>query len=680
MTGQNEFWPFRKKAYRTEELPPVQNLGQEPNSHNHYIEDYLDYYCNLPNAPNFAVLLKGKWGAGKTFFIQNYRRKLEKFQKKKSIYINLYGASRLSDIDDKFLQELYPIRSSQAAGVAWKVLKGLLKGSLKIDLDQDGREDGSWSFQIPEISLPKHLEDVNQRILVFDDLERCNIKLEDLFGYINYFVENESGTKVIVVANEEEVIVKDKNYNQIKEKLIGKTFNIEFDLNSALRSFVEALSSEAAKKFLLGKIDIVQEIYQKANHENLRSLKQISLDFERIFEALPEEAKGKVDLTVELLKVLVALSIDIKCGNINTQDIRKLSESYAETAAYKRAAAKAAEAYKRGITVEEASQGEIKAKEFEENECVKSFFSRYSMVSFGMLFPDETWWIKFFDCGVLDKEGLTEAVQASTYFRNENMASWKRLWHFTDLSDEEFVEILSKVELENADRNYQDPMVIKHVFGTLLKLSKIGLYSKSSAQILEDSKIYIEQLIEQFDYSLSTELLLERMAVPISSSFGLTFDGREYDEFKEFELHIQQSVEIAKKKRLPLVAKELLDSMKADQWKFHKILCADSSFQKDVKSYHDVPFLMYVDENAFIENLLSMKNQDRQLAFHSLAERYKYSRRGLPEELDWLLSMQSLLVAEADNRQGKVTGHCLSFLNSHYLCGLIENLQRSNDG
>ena len=48
-------------------------------------------------------------------------------------------------------------------------------------------------------------------ILIFDDLERCKIPINDLLGYINQFVEH-LNLKVIIVANEKEINkIVDKN-------------------------------------------------------------------------------------------------------------------------------------------------------------------------------------------------------------------------------------------------------------------------------------------------------------------------------------------------------------------------------------------------------------------------------------------------------------------------------------
>ncbi len=49
----------------------------------------------------------------------------------------------------------------------------------------------SISGGIPKIELPDYLKINDNFILVFDDLERCELKKEEVLGYINYFVEQE---------------------------------------------------------------------------------------------------------------------------------------------------------------------------------------------------------------------------------------------------------------------------------------------------------------------------------------------------------------------------------------------------------------------------------------------------------------------------------------------------------
>ena len=66
-----------------------------------HIENFLDYYTAL-TAPHYAVLLTGKWGIGKTFFITKYMEKIFPKQEDESekipkiIKISLNGFPGLS--------------------------------------------------------------------------------------------------------------------------------------------------------------------------------------------------------------------------------------------------------------------------------------------------------------------------------------------------------------------------------------------------------------------------------------------------------------------------------------------------------------------------------------------------------------------------------------------------------
>ncbi|MEC4817740.1 MAG: P-loop NTPase fold protein, partial [Scytonema sp. PMC 1069.18] len=108
---------------------------------NSHIETYLDYFCGLSHAPGFAVLLKGQWGCGKTWFINRYREK-PKTNNQKFLYVSLYGMTSFSEIEDTFFQQLHPVLSSKGMAITAKIFKGFLKGALKIDLNSDGNDDG----------------------------------------------------------------------------------------------------------------------------------------------------------------------------------------------------------------------------------------------------------------------------------------------------------------------------------------------------------------------------------------------------------------------------------------------------------------------------------------------------------------------------------------------------------
>ena len=112
------------------------------NSTNQKIHIFLKYYCDLPSPPEYAVLIKGKWGTGKTWFIKNLINDLNA-SNIKSLHISLYGMTTFDEIENEFFRQLHPVLSSKKMALAGKVIKGLLKTTLKIDFGKR-----SWLSQV----------------------------------------------------------------------------------------------------------------------------------------------------------------------------------------------------------------------------------------------------------------------------------------------------------------------------------------------------------------------------------------------------------------------------------------------------------------------------------------------------------------------------------------------------
>ncbi|WEO85030.1 P-loop NTPase fold protein [Pasteurella multocida] len=53
---------------------------------NEHIEEYLDIYLTKENI-EYATVLTGEWGCGKTYFIRNYIKKKENKKEYKFIYV-----------------------------------------------------------------------------------------------------------------------------------------------------------------------------------------------------------------------------------------------------------------------------------------------------------------------------------------------------------------------------------------------------------------------------------------------------------------------------------------------------------------------------------------------------------------------------------------------------------------
>jgi predicted AAA+ superfamily ATPase len=81
---------------------------------NDHVWDYLTYYLGLPHSPNFAVLLSGPWGVGKTFLVKRFLAKYFEGQKDQYVYVSLYGLRLLKKLTMhcfKLFFRLRPVRS-----------------------------------------------------------------------------------------------------------------------------------------------------------------------------------------------------------------------------------------------------------------------------------------------------------------------------------------------------------------------------------------------------------------------------------------------------------------------------------------------------------------------------------------------------------------------------------------
>src|SRR5690606_33031864 len=172
----------------------------EPNKH---IEEYLDYYFDGTKSFEYAVLLNGAWGSGKTWFVKKYLEKKEDGNRK-ICYVSLNGIAKTYMIDEAIFKNIHPILGSKGAKLVGQLGKGLLISTFNLDLVDYFKSEVSVNAIVASLNLPDYLKIDEKFILVFDDLERCELKQEVVLGYINYYEEQEV-IITLIVSNEEEI-------------------------------------------------------------------------------------------------------------------------------------------------------------------------------------------------------------------------------------------------------------------------------------------------------------------------------------------------------------------------------------------------------------------------------------------------------------------------------------------
>ena len=181
---------------------------------NNEIKDIIiDYLKN--DKSNQAILIDGEWGSGKTFFIKEkiIPEIKEKHTDVPVYYVSLYGISSSneihnlvsSQITEKYIEKHL---GKKVTGSLKKIERAIKKIAPVINVLKEASGVGIDFVHFNE--LKNNLDIPTKSIMIFDDLERCNMDVITVLGYINSISEH-SDTKVIIVANESELGMQNTN-------------------------------------------------------------------------------------------------------------------------------------------------------------------------------------------------------------------------------------------------------------------------------------------------------------------------------------------------------------------------------------------------------------------------------------------------------------------------------------
>ena len=268
---------------------------------NQYILHYL-----TEDKTKSAIMLTGPWGTGKSYYIQN---ELKPFLEKKEngghscVIVSLYGLKDTAEISKSIYlgtrMKFLTAASEKATTVTFAgetIIKGIA-GAFGVDLS------------VSERSLKRLYASVNLtgKLVVLEDLERSGIDILEVLGYVNNLVEQD-GVKVLLVANEEEIIKYElgnkvigrrkkeeieeeieeekrlheafdvpfenkgeivqcrlsEDYLRLKEKTISDTIEFKEDYQTAIREIVQMFDNETLNKF--STVESIKDILDIMSH------------------------------------------------------------------------------------------------------------------------------------------------------------------------------------------------------------------------------------------------------------------------------------------------------------------------------------------------------------------------------------------------------------------------------
>ena len=337
------------------------------------VESILDYI--RAEYTDYAIMINGEWGSGKTYFWNHkIKPKIEAMQvngkRLTPIYMSLYGISNLEEISKKIFIETTQLMDKNLKKFMGASGVGSIPEYAKTGLDmanffgvtQNGdRLDYAQFFS------------TDDKVLCFDDLERANVDVIDILGYINNFVEHDH-IKTIIICNEKELSTKLKNsnlemktfiatylldkenklniktdkpmverirdtieyvfdkandYERIKEKLIGETFEYAPEFNYIINGLLMRYENDADLiRFLRENTGLITSTFNKSGTRNLRILKHALNNFKKIFDTVTNSYPNTNHRVLQTMLIFtIAISFEIKAGKITKDKFVNISNN-----------------------------------------------------------------------------------------------------------------------------------------------------------------------------------------------------------------------------------------------------------------------------------------------------------------------------------------------------------------
>lgn len=191
------------------------------------VKEVLEKFAVDPECS--AIVLKGKWGVGKTHLWDSVLKgKKEQLGKPYYSYVSLFGVGSLKELKQAVYENFVAKDSAikvdgfRSADVVVKSSQGFFRRNLKLLAGLRGGGQVVDSYQSFAIK---------DALICIDDFERKSIKLSDaeVLGMISWLVDKKN-CKVVLILNEEWLAKADGDFKSYREKVFA--FEVEYNPTS----------------------------------------------------------------------------------------------------------------------------------------------------------------------------------------------------------------------------------------------------------------------------------------------------------------------------------------------------------------------------------------------------------------------------------------------------------------
>ena len=611
------------------------------------VESILDYIRS--DYTDYAIMINGEWGSGKTYFWNNKIRKRidsTKLNGKQytTIYMSLYGISNLEEISKKIFIETTQLMD--------KGLKKYMNAHGQASIPEYAKTglDMANLFGVAQngdkIDYAKFFS-TGDKVLCFDDLERANVDVIDILGYINNFVEHDH-IKTIIICNEKELSTKLKSsnlemktfiatylldkqgdltssdkpmvekiknqiedvfdkaneYERIKEKLIGETFEyapkFDYIINGLLMRYEK---DTELIRFLRENTGLIISTFNKSGTRNLRILKHALNDFKKIFEMVNKYYPNTNNRVMQTMLIFtIAVSFEIKAGKITKQKFINISDN---------------EEYKSILVSSRVllDNRQFYIKEFDSN-YYYNFKAEYRFFKFIEYYVRT----RIFDMRIF-KENMETIVNTVD---KENLPAYKRLLteEYWKIEDDKFANVVNEI-LEDVKQGTIELIDIVKLYGYFSYFSKKNLITYDIKTIKSIFLTGMNLASIKSSYCKNVEGELAKVAIE-----AVAEDMEEVlDRFNELNMQL-------KEKMLREKADEIFKCIPMRMEKF---------YEKFDKECMNVPIFKYIDPYTMFQRISCASNEDIMIIKEKLLNRAEQYTKEIEPEMDNIKQLKIIL-------------------------------------
>lgn len=611
------------------------------------VESILDYIRS--DYTDYAIMINGEWGSGKTYFWNHkIRNRIENMtvngKKLTTIYMSLYGISNLEEISKKIF-----IETTQ-----------LMDKNLKKYMDNNGQTfipeyaktglDMANFFGVTQNGDKVDYENffsTDDKVLCFDDLERANVDVIDILGYINNFVEHDH-IKTIIICNEKELSTKLKSsnlemktfiatylldkedkllttdkpmvekiedtiedvfdkandYERIKEKLIGETFEYAPEFTYIINGLLIRYENNSELiRFLRENTNLIVSTFIKSGTRNLRILKHALNDFKKIFDMVNDYYPNTNNRILQTMLIFtIAISFEIKAGKVTKEKFVNINNN---------------EEYKSLVVSSRVfmDNRQFYIKEFDNN-YYYNFKTEYRFFKFIEIYIRT----RIFDMKVFktDMEDIINTVDT------DKLPGYKRLLteEYWKISDDQFPKVVDEV-LESTRK------------GEILLLDMVKIYTYFA--------YFVKKKLINFDMETINSVFLNGMNI---SSIISNYCEDSEEQIKAMSID-EEDPDISKiLKRYRELNNQLKDKMyrgKADEIFKNIPMKMERFYDMFDKECMDIPIFKYSDAYQIFQRVSCASNEDVVTIKEKMLDRAKKNAKKLLAEKENICKLKKVV-------------------------------------